>query len=184
MSRLSRVLLASCLVMLVANSAMADNAPTLPGGANAISEMHGDWTVRCGIAAPPDGSAGTSVCTVSQQQLDKATKRRVLFIGLSASEDGGVKGSLVMPFGLTLDSGVTLQVDDGPITAAVHFKTCIPAGCVIPLEWPTATVKALRTAQKLKAVAQNENGQPALFSISMTGFASALDRASALVKTK
>ena len=105
-------------------------------------------------------------------------------IGLAAADNGGVKGSLIMPFGLALDAGVTLQIDDGPVTAPVRFKTCFPAGCVIPLDWPASTVKALRTAQKLKAGAQAENGQPTSFAISMGGFASALDRAIALVQTK
>jgi invasion protein IalB len=185
MSILSRSLLAAVLIALPIFPALADDpAPTLPGGANTLTEQHGDWTVRCGVTAPAAGTAGASSCSVSQQQVDKTTKRRVLIVALAAGDNGGVKGSLVMPFGLDLDSGVTLQIDDGPVTAAAHFKTCLPAGCVIPVDWPAATVKALRTAQKLKAAAKGENGQPAQFTISMTGFASALDRAIKVVAAK
>ena len=181
----TRYLLALVLSVALAGPTLAAAAaPTLPGGANAISEVHGDWTVNCGVTAGADGKPGTSTCSVTQQQVDPTSKRRILLIGLAAADNGGVKGSLIMPFGLALDAGVTLQIDDGPVTAPVRFKTCFPAGCVIPLDWPASTVKALRTAQKLKAGAQAENGQPTSFAISMGGFASALDRAIALVQTK
>jgi invasion protein IalB len=182
MSILARSLLAASLLTLSAFPVFAETAATLPGGATAINEVHSDWTVKCGVAA--DATGGVSTCVVSQLQLDKTTKKRVLAIGLSAQPNGGVKGSIMMPFGLSLDSGVTLQIDDGPLTAPVHFRTCLPGGCVIPLEWPAATVTALRTAQKLKVVAQGDNGKPIPFSISMAGFASALDRAMALVPSK
>jgi invasion protein IalB len=119
-------------------------------------------------------------CAVSQQLFDKKTNKRVLLIALSAEDQGGVKGSLVMPFGLALDSGVTLQIDDGPLTKPIHFRTCLPGGCIIPLEWPAATVQALGAARSLKAAAVADDGQPAPFTISMKGFASALDRAVAL----
>ena len=178
MSMLTRGLQAVGLLALSAFPVFADTAPALPGGATAINEVHADWTVRCGTSA-----TGTA-CAVSQQQIDKATKKRVLAIGLSSEPNGGVKGSLMMPFGLLLDSGVTLQIDDGPLTAPVHFRTCMPGGCVIPLEWPAATVTALRTAQKLKVVAQGDDGKPVPFTISMAGFASALDRAIALIPAK
>jgi len=183
MRNLLRSLFAAAALAIAAAPAIADDAtPTLPGGANAISEVHDDWTVRCGVAQ--NGAAGAkSTCGISQQQLDNKTKRRVLLLGLAAGDNGGVQGSLVLPFGLLLDAGVTFQIDDGPRTAtASHFRTCLPVGCVVVIDWPASTVTALRSAKKLTVAAQGENSQPATFTVSMKGFGSALDRAIALPK--
>ena len=155
-------------------------ASTLPGGASSLTEAHGDWTVRCAVTT----AGGAVNCGVSQEQLDKGTHKRMLLIGINAGSEGGATGSLVLPFGLALESGVTLQVDDGTVTSPLHFRTCLPAGCVVPINWNKASVDALRTAKTVKAAAVSDNGQPAPFTISMAGFASALDRAIELVSAK
>ena len=179
---------AASMALLSTCTVLADDAPSLPGGASAINEAHSDWTLRCGPAPAAvestDKSAPGIACAVSQQQVDKKTNKRVLVLALSAADGGGVKGSLVMPFGLALDSGVTLQIDDGPVTNPIHFRTCVPAGCIVPLEWAVATVKALGSAQSLKVAAVADGGQPAPFTISMKGFSSALDRAVSLTQKK
>jgi invasion protein IalB len=173
--------IALAIVPLMAFPATA-GAAGLPGGATSLNESHGDWALRCGER----GAAGdaTTLCSVTQTQIDKNTKRRVLAIALNPQKGGGIKGIVMMPFGLLLDNGATFQLDDGAATSPTHFRTCVPAGCILPIDWPDSTVKAMRSAKTLKISAVMDNGKPAPFSISMNGFDGAMDRAAELTGVK
>lgn len=155
----------------------AGDAANLPGGASSVVEAHGDWTTRCGAAGKSDTAPGGVQCAVTQQQLDQKTHQRILTLAVNPMSSGGVKGVLIMPFGLALDSGVTLKIDNGPETKPLRFKTCLPAGCLVPLEWPDATVKDLRNAKVLTITAQSDRGGAAPFAVSLNGFGGAFDRA-------
>ena len=138
-----------------------------------MQETHGKWALTCRAPA----TDGAAKCAVSQTIFNKASRRRVLAISLSPEAGGGVKGALAMPFGLALAKGVTLQIDGGAVATAEPFYTCLPAGCLVSINWPEATVKALRSATVLKLAAAGLLGRPAEFALTMTGFGGALDRA-------
>lgn len=151
-------------------------AQGLPGGASTLNETHGDWTVAC---ATPEGNVR---CAVSQVQINSQNRQRVLSVELTATEGGSAAtGILVMPFGLALDQGVMLSIDEGEFLPPLHFSTCLPAGCLVPLTFNADAVTAIRagTVLKVKAAA-NESGQEVSFSISLSGFTSALARAAEL----
>lgn len=151
-------------------------AQGLPGGATTLNETHGDWTVACTV---PEG---TVRCAVSQVQINNQNRQRVLSVELTATEGGAAaSGTLVMPFGLALDQGVALSIDEGEFLPTLRFSTCLPAGCLVPLTFNADAVTAMRagTALKVKAAA-NDSGQEVNFSISLSGFTSALARAAAL----
>jgi len=167
---------------IVAGSAVA--ATTLPGGATTLRETYDQWVLNCGIG-PANGAAEatpTVACSLSQQLIEQSTKRRAVALGLTPTENGGVKGTLIMPFGLALAKGVTLQIDEGQATQPISFRTCTPQGCLIPIEWPDQTVNGLKTAGALKVSATGDNGQPVNFTLSLKGFASGFDRAVELQK--
>lgn len=151
-------------------------AQGLPGGATTLNETHADWTVTC---TAPEGMVR---CVVSQTQVSNENRQRILAVELSATENAqAASGTLVLPFGLDLDQGVVLSVDEGDSLPALRFSTCLPAGCLVPLSFNADTVTAIRagTALKVKAVA-NDSGQEINFSISLSGFTSALARAAEL----
>jgi invasion protein IalB len=148
------------------------SAQGLPGGASSLNESHGDWIVGC---SAPEGVAR---CAISQSQVGGTNRQRVLAIELTASKGGSAaSGILVLPFGLRLASGVTLAVDDKAPLPALSFSTCLPAGCLVPLDFDTPTVAALRqgTVIAIKGTA-NDSGKEVAFSVSLSGFASALSR--------
>lgn len=169
------------LLGLFATPALAATAASLPNGATSINETYDDWALKCGIKS--EASTSEVVCDVTQTLVDKKSRKRILGIGL-APNGGGVKGTLVMPFGLDLDKGLTLSIDDGPASTPYRYKTCLPGGCLVPIGWNAATVKALRQAAALKVTATGDNGKPAAFTISLKGFSAALDRATALTSGK
>lgn len=147
-------------------------AQGLPGGATSLNETHGDWTVACRAAE------GAVRCAMTQTQVNGENRQRVLAIELTAAEAGNAtNGMLVLPFGLQLDSGVVLSIDEAEFLPPLRFSTCLPAGCLVPLSFNGDAITTLRagTALSVKAAA-NDSGQEIAFSISLSGFTSALNR--------
>ena len=151
---------------------------SLPGGASTLREAHGDWTVTCAIQTGQDGSR-TKLCALSQEQLQQRTRQRVLAIELRP-ESEGVKGTLVLPFGLALDSGAAYQLDEGEAGAPQRFRTCMPAGCLIGIDFDARTIASLTAGKALKVKATADGGQEMNFSITLAGFSSAYARVVAL----
>lgn len=151
-------------------------AQGLPGGATSLNETHGDWVVAC---TTPDGKVR---CSVSQVQINSQNRQRVLSIELAAAEGGAASsGTLVMPFGLALDQGVALSIDEGEALPQLRFSTCLPAGCLVPLTFNKDVVTAMRAGTQLKVKATaNDTGQEISVAISLAGFSSALARAAEL----
>ena len=148
---------------------------TLPGGATSLSEGYSDWQVVCGPS-----NAGKH-CAMLQNQVQK-NGQRVLAIELTAPSEGAINGIIALPFGLALESGATLDIDASPAGSSLRFRTCLPAGCILPLSFDIATLKALRTGTALKVKANADGGGEQAFSISLKGFAAALDRLNELTR--
>ena len=157
--------------------AQAETAPpsSLPGGASSLQETYQDWQVAC--VQQNTGSR----CIMRQQQVDQQSRQQVLAVELMVAAEK-VDGVMVLPFGLDLDKGVVLQVDEGEADPALRFRTCLPAGCVVQVSFDDARIAALRkaTALKIKVVADGGNETP--LTVSLKGFSAALDRVAELSK--
>jgi invasion protein IalB len=171
-----RILLGLVLATL-ALPAMAQDAVTLPGGASAVTETHGDWTVRCQVRQPE----GKIACVVQQEQVDNQSRQRLLAVELVPGANG-VTGTLILPFGLDLDKGVSLGVDDAQQTGGYRFRTCLPQGCLVPVGFAPDQVPLLTGGKVLHAAAIADGGAATPFTISLNGLASALARAQELTK--
>jgi invasion protein IalB len=166
-------MLGACAVLSMGGPVWGKDT-ALPGGASSLQETYQDWQIACRIVDK------TKSCSMSQQQVGKKNQR-VLAVELQAGSDGAVTGVLVLPFGLLLDKGVTLQIDDKPALAPLRFRTCMPVGCLVPLSFDSDRVSSLGkgTALKLKATASDAD-QEVVLTVSLKGFAAALDRMKAL----
>lgn len=146
---------------------------TLPGGASSLNEAYKDWRVVC------VQQGGAKRCVLNQVQTQQSGQR-VLAIELNALTGSSVAGVLVLPFGLSLDAGVAFQIDEKLTVQPMRFRTCLPSGCLVAVSFDAQMVAALRTGSALKIKATADSGAAAPFSISLQGFASALDRAATL----
>jgi invasion protein IalB len=149
---------------------------TLPKGASSLQETHGDWRVAC------EQPNGQKRCTLSQQLVDTDSRQRILAIELTVPAVNQADGTLVLPFGLAIDKGITLQVDEAADGPTQRFRTCLPAGCVVTATFDAKTIGALRTGTTLTVKAVGDNGQEISFRLSLKGFGSAFDRTAELVK--
>ncbi len=159
-----------------ANPASAVTQPTaatarLPNGAAAINEVYGDWTVDCRI------TDGQKTCVLTQSQGDSRTNQRVFAIELRAPKDGRAEGTILMPFGLKLENGAVLKLDDRDLGQGLRFSTCVPAGCLLPISFPTIATEAMKGGKTLTSAALNlSSNEVVTFNIVLNGFGQALDR--------
>jgi invasion protein IalB len=158
-----------------AAAAPAAAASSLPGGASSLQETYQDWQVSC------QQQAAGKRCSLSQQQADPQSRQRVLAIELVTVADRA-EGLLVLPFGLALDKGVTLQIDDAAAGQPLRFRTCLPAGCLVPLAFDARMVASLRRGTAIKAKVTADDGRETTFTVSLKGLAPALDRTAALLR--
>ena len=170
---LKTITLGLALALAGAGPALAQG---LPGGASSLNETHGDWTVVCTTAQE------AVRCAIAQNQVSGENRQRVLAVELQAAEGGSAAtGTLVLPFGLRLDDGVRLALDEAEPFQTLRFSTCMPAGCLVPLSFDADTVSALRAGTALRiAATASDNGQEVALSVSLSGFTSALARLAAL----
>jgi len=147
----------------------------LPSGANSMQETFVDWQVACTV------QGGTRVCTLSQQQYEKRSKKRVLAVEFAEFEGDSVKGALILPFGLLLDDGINLRVDDKGAKTKLRYRTCLPAGCLVTLDFDKKMMAAMRKGDVLEIEAVGDEGAVP-FKVSLSGFSKALARVKMLNK--
>lgn len=170
--------IAISLGMMAATSSLAQAATGLPGGASSLTETYGNWTVTCGLQA--QGEAKNVVCSMSQQQVDEK-RQRALAIELSPNKTG-TGGVFVLPFGLNLGSGAVLQIDENPAEKPLGFSTCLPAGCLVPVNFDAAKSDALSKGKQLTVLAKAIDGNDIKLNVPLDGFAAALKRVKELLK--
>lgn len=152
---------------------------TLKGGAAQLREVHDQWILAC-AAQTVDGVKGQHGVLV-QEQSEAQSRQRVLAIELWLDGER-LKGALVLPFGLALHAGATLCVDEGG-RFTLPFRTSLPVGIVVDLEFDVERVAELRAGETLKVTAVTaDSGQEVAFAIPLAGFRSAYDRLQELVQ--
>lgn len=162
--------------MLLALPAAAQESG-LPGGATALNERHGDWTVSCSVAE------GRKDCGFTQSVGNSQTGQSLMAIELQAPQANAAEGMLVTAFGLRLDAGIELGVDGAPLIPAQPFLTCVQTGCVVPIRFDEVALTSLKLGKQLEINAVNvQNGEKITVPISLAGFSAAYNRAAELTK--
>ncbi|MFH6783756.1 MULTISPECIES: invasion associated locus B family protein [Methylobacterium] len=147
---------------------------TWPNGASAVSEVYGDWTVSC------TRENEKRQCQLSQAQGVAQTGQRRFSIELNAPQDGRANGLLLMPLGLSIDPGVTFKLDDATLGKGAPFTSCVQAGCIVSISFPTVATDAMKTAVNLRVTGTKPNGEAETITVPLAGFAAALARMSQL----
>ena len=152
-------------------------AAQLPNGMTSLSETYGDWIVSCQmqIDAPR--------CQMTQTQTEPKTQQLFMAVEVRRNGEGAMDATLLMPFGLALKNGVTLQADQAKQILKAEFSTCLPNGCLAPVGINEATAQSILSAKALNigAVAVAE-GKPFTATVSLNGFATGWNRLAELAK--
>ncbi|ENN91998.1 invasion associated locus B family protein [Bartonella bovis] len=151
---------------------------TLPNGASSLTETYDLWSVNCGI------QEGKKVCFMLRQEVNDQN-RVVVAMNVVLDADDVVSGSLTVPFGILVSKPIRLHVDDSKTVIETSVRTCVPAGCVVPIIFDKNFVAALRTGKQLKlSMTVAAPGEPPLneLFVQLNGFGDALNRLMALQK--
>lgn len=152
--------------------AFAQQQVALPNGATALQETYQDWRLSCVV----QNNART--CTLLQDQSQQ-NGQRLLAVEIR-SGSGGAFATLLLPFGILLDAGITPQIDGQAQLPLLHFRTCLPTGCVAEFPIDAATLQKLRAGSSLKLQVTTAAETKLTFPISLRGLAAALDRMASL----
>jgi invasion protein IalB len=133
-----------------------------------------DWTVRCGRR----GEQGPQVCEMQQQQAD-SEDRVIMAVAVGEVPGTSDLGLLVMlPLGILLPAGVTLQVDGGA-EVPLQVDRCERQGCRVEMLLESDLLSQLKGGSEAKVFFEAVNPQGARqrlgVPISLLGFTAALD---------
>lgn len=164
---LGSLILASIVPLATQAQPETTQAPT------SLQETWDDWQVAC--MRREDGGR---VCAMAQTQVQEEGRRRILVLEITAEPNAETaRGTLVLPFGLDLERGISLEIDDVALADNLRFRTCIPSGCILPIALSAPHLAALRRGGTLTILtAASDTGQPFSFSVSLRGFSAAFNR--------
>ncbi|MER9300442.1 invasion associated locus B family protein [Mesorhizobium sp. M0621] len=162
------------IVLSLMSPALAQQqVAAVPDGPSSLREVYQDWSVACSIREK------TRVCSLSQDQVQQSGQR-LLAVEIARRADGSTTATLLLPFGILLDSGVTLQIDDQPPLSPQRFRTCLPTGCLAVFAIDRPILGKMREGSVLKLNVTTNAETPMTFPVSLHGLTSALDRMVAL----
>jgi invasion protein IalB len=132
-----------------------------------------DWVLRCGRS-----QQGPEVCEMQQLRTDDEG-RTVMAVAIGTAPGRSEVGLLIMlPLGILLPAGVTLQVDGGA-EVPLQVDWCERQGCRIEMAVEAALLNRLKAGREAKVFfeAFDPEGQQQRLGIpiSLLGFTAALD---------
>jgi invasion protein IalB len=167
------LLWAAILLSPMAPALAQEAAAAPPSEASSLQETYQNWRVSCTVGN------NTRACSITQDQTQQ-NGQRLLAVEMRARPDGAAIGTLLLPFGILFDSGVTPQIDDQPPLAPLRFRTCLPTGCVALLPVDPPTLVKLRAGSVLKLKVTTAANTELIFPVSLHGLTAALDRTAEL----
>ena len=164
---------AAVTALWMSTAAAQQLAATLPNGASSLQETYQDWRLACTI------QDNVRACTVSQDQAQQ-NGQRLLAVELRPRPNGGLVGTLLLPFGILFEPGVSAQIDDAPPVARLPFRTCLPNGCIALFPIDRALMQKLKAGAALKLNVTTAADTKLSFPVSLKGLGAALDRVAGL----
>jgi invasion protein IalB len=142
----------------------------LPNGASSVTETYGNWSVDCRVAD------GQKQCRLFQILRNSQANQWLFEVEFLILRDGKMEGTIVLPFGLKLNSGAVLKLDDQYLGQGLRFLTCVPAGCLLPVSFSMTGIDAMKNGKILTVASRNLNDEIRAFKVSLDGFAAASAR--------
>ena len=149
----------------------ADTASTDPAAAAGEAPKGAQWATRCD--EPKDGKPAN--CEAFQSLSVTETKQRFMEVAFAHPKDAKETAvAIVMPLGIVVGAGGTLQADEDPEGKKFQILTCVPEGCVARFNLDDAFMAKLKKAKTMTVGMAEASGKPMNVKLSLEGFAEAL----------
>ena len=136
---------------------------------NPHGNIHDSWRVRCNT---PTGAP--AACQIFQNIIVKESGQPVLKIAIGFSEDGKTAvGIVVLPLGIFLPSGLTLQVDEGQVYE-MAIEICGKNGCRVRFSFNDNLLNLFRRGNVARVTFFGGDRKPIRVPVSLKGFTAAL----------
>lgn len=166
------ICLCAAVIASLAAPAFAQKKERLSVGPTSLQEIYQDWRLSC--TARDDARA----CVVTQDQTQQ-NGQRLLAVEIGVRPNDAV-ATLLLPFGILFDNGVSPQIDEQAPLQPVRFRTCLPTGCIAILPIDAATLAKLRAGSFLKLTVTTAAQTSMTFPVSLNGLTGAIDRLKSL----
>lgn len=117
---------------------------TAPGGAE-IEASFGDWSKVCQTNEAGEGESEGSAeksCQIVQAATQNESGQRILQTSIGYADNGTPVLTLTAPLGIYLPRGITVSVDNTPITATI--SRCSQNGCVGQIQMQESLIEAMK----------------------------------------
>ena len=144
-------------------------------GPSSLTETYGDWIVRCVTPQAAEGQAAPArVCEMTQELQQQESGQRVLAVALQTADEAASL-TIVAPFGLLLDEGLKVTVDDAPVIEG-RFRTCLPGGCLSVMALDQVGLDKLAAGNSATITMRDTTEQDLALTVSLAGFTAAWNR--------
>ena len=151
------------------DTASADTAST-EAAQGGEAPKGSQWATRCD--EPKDGKPKN--CEAFQSLTVTETKQRFMEIAFAHPKDAKETSvAIVLPLGIIVSAGGTLQADEDPEGKKFQILTCVPEGCVARFNLDDAFMDKLKKAKSLTVGLAETTGKPMNVKLSLEGFADA-----------
>ena len=159
-------LLAITALCMVAFAVLPANAQ------NPHGKKFGDWRVHCNAS-----EGAPSVCIMVQEVVFKKTGKRILqFVIRYTKNADTLIGDIILPLGIYLPAGVTMQIDKGQVFE-IPVELCTDGrmrGCRARFSFDAALLAKTKAGGKANIVFQDSRQTPVPVPVSLTGFTAGL----------
>lgn len=134
-----------------------------------IAQDGSSWSKRCSDVN------GEERCEIFQQIVVKETGARVaeFALGFPNGKKSTASGVIVVPLGILLEEGATMQVDDNrPFSFRIRY--CLKNGCFAFVDMDKKILKTLKKGKGATITVLNAGGQKISIPVSLIGLTKAL----------
>lgn len=159
-----------CFSLLMSNALFAQDDV-----ASTISEdVAKPWIVRCNNEDDIKLENKRGKCEIFQRLSLKDTGQRVVEMAIGFPDDkDAARGIFILPLGILLQPGVTMQIDDNPpLKFAVRY--CVPNGCVAYVNLNDTILDMLKKGESANVIVKQANGEDITLPIVLKGITKAL----------
>ena len=136
---------------------------------NPHGNIHDAWGVRCNT---PTGAP--AACQIFQNIVVKESRQPILNFAIGFADDEKIAvGIFVMPLGIYLPPGLTLQVDDGQIYE-MAIEICGLKGCRVRFSFDENLLNLFKRGASAKITFSGSDQKPIKVPVSLKGFTAAL----------